>query len=65
MMDDNPAQRIIDALEAETMTACHAHMSRRNMLILEAALASFLDTHTPGEVAAILRQQANILEAYE
>ena len=46
MMDDNPAQRIIDALEAETMTACHAHMSRRNMLILEAALASFLDTHT-------------------
>lgn len=40
------------------------HLTTRSMLFLEAAIASLLDTRNPHQVAKILRNQANDLEAF-
>ncbi|KAB2684463.1 hypothetical protein F9K82_22745 [Brucella pseudogrignonensis] len=40
------------------------HLKARNLLILEAAIAALLDTETPHEAAAILREHADILVRY-
>ncbi|WPM80904.1 hypothetical protein R5W60_05525 [Brucella pseudintermedia] len=36
----------------------------RNMIMLEAVIAAFMDTDSPEEVAYILREQAKMLEDY-
>lgn len=36
----------------------------RNMLMLEAVISAFMDTHNAQETAQILREQADILEQY-
>lgn len=36
----------------------------RNMIMLEAVIAAFMDTDNPEEVATILRAQADMLEEY-
>ena len=36
----------------------------RNMIMLEAVIAAFMDTDSPEEVAFILREQAKILEEH-
>ncbi len=40
------------------------YLKARNLLILEAAIAALLDTETPHEAAAILREQADLLTRY-
>lgn len=36
----------------------------RNMIMLEAVIAAFMDTDSPAEVAYILREQAKMLEEH-
>ncbi|MGI8390528.1 hypothetical protein [Brucella anthropi] len=36
----------------------------RNMIMLEAVIAAFMDTDSPEEVATILRAQADMLENF-
>ena len=36
----------------------------RNMIMLEAVIAAFMDTDSPAEVAFILREQAKMLEEH-
>lgn len=36
----------------------------RNMIMLEAVIAAFMDTDSPEEVATILREQADMLVEY-
>lgn len=54
----------IQALNEQSDRAILAHMHHRNMLMLEAVISAMLDVHDPEGVAAILREQADQLEAY-
>lgn len=54
----------IQALNEQADRAILAHMHHRNILMLEAVISAMLDVHDPEGVAAILREQADQLEAY-
>jgi hypothetical protein len=58
--DRSEARALYEAVERAAM----AHITSRNFLFLECAISAFMDTHTPEETAAILRDHAEQLEAY-
>jgi hypothetical protein len=53
------------AIEREAIIAEYEQERRRSMIHLEAAICSLMHTASPHEAARILRQQADIVEAYE
>ncbi len=54
----------LSALDAIAEAATKNHFHARNMLMLEAVIAAFMDTGSPAEVAFILREQAKMLEEH-
>jgi hypothetical protein len=57
--------RASEAIEREAIIAEFEQERRRSMIHLEASICSLMHTASPHEAARILREQANILEAYE
>lgn len=53
-------QAITSLAEASQKKVWHA----RNMIMLEAVIAAFMDSDTPQDVATILREQADMLENF-
>lgn len=58
--DRSEARALYEAVER----AAVAHITARNFVFLECAISAFMDSHTPEETAAILREHADQLEAY-
>lgn len=54
----------IKALDEIAEKAINNHLRQRNNLMLEAVISAYLDTDSPEEVAAILREQAKLLEEW-
>ena len=52
-------------LDEESERATFLYMEHRNKLMTEAVIACWMDTHTPAQTAAILREFADQLEKFE
>lgn len=58
---DDEERKALDDLVAR---ASSDYLNKRSLLILEAAVGCLLDTKSPEEAAAILREMADQLEAF-
>ncbi|KAF1041652.1 hypothetical protein [Xylophilus sp.] len=59
-----PPKKELKALDDIAIKSTVAVWRARNMIMLEAVIAAFMDSDTPQDVAQILREQADQLEEF-